>query len=187
MKEYRIVRKNQKATIRRKQKRAKVITFSECELIRCKDVTEELTDADRKWIVEKRNENILNQSYLVTMFLEKISPLHLELEREVFFHISMNNYFLDFFDQKNCIAIEIDGSQHFNKISAEYDRRRDAYFKFIGVQTIRFAKHELENKNFIKNYFLPKYEKAFRKQCEERKAYAEKSKIVNKEYGRKRM
>lgn len=53
-------------------------------------------------------------------------------------------YVLDFFCDVRLLAIEIDGSTHRNL--RRYDAKRDAYFRRIGIRTIRFTNDDVENR-----------------------------------------
>lgn len=149
--------KNGTPVIMKQQRKASVATFSCCKLKNTRRVDKMISPEDREWIKKTRTENIAFNSPLVAIFLQKINPLKLNLKREVYFYISGNNYFLDFLDEANNIAIEIDGNQHNTDDASKYDRKRDKAFRFIGIETIRFGYKELISEDFIKKVFLPKY------------------------------
>ena len=50
----------------------------------------------------------------------------------------IGNYIVDFFAPKVRLIIEIDGSQHFEKIHLEKDRLRDITLKKLGYKVLRF-------------------------------------------------
>ncbi|MEI6660352.1 MAG: endonuclease domain-containing protein [bacterium] len=56
---------------------------------------------------------------------------------------SIGGYIADFYCPKNKLAIEIDGSQHFQKDAQEYDKNRTEFFKILGVRVIRFTNTEI--------------------------------------------
>ena len=59
----------------------------------------------------------------------------------------MENYILDFYCAKAKTAIELDGSQHFEKDGSEKDKERDAFLKSQGITVLRYSNYDL-NRNF---------------------------------------
>ena len=59
----------------------------------------------------------------------------------------VGNYILDFFIPSANIAIELDGSQHYEPEVREADRVRDAELETVGIMVIRYLNVEV-NKNF---------------------------------------
>lgn len=49
---------------------------------------------------------------------------------------SVGAYILDFYSPKSRLAIELDGGQHSEEISREYDNARTEYLKAHGVEVI---------------------------------------------------
>ena len=72
---------------------------------------------------------------------------------------SISNYIVDFYCPSNKIVIELDGQGHFDAQNTEYDAKRDAFLKDLGLTVLRF-----ENKfvfsdmvgvlNIIESYFI---------------------------------
>ena len=56
-------------------------------------------------------------------------------------------YILDFYCAAAGIAIELDGSQHYEETGREKDRERDAYLKSKGVTVLRYSNFDV-NHNF---------------------------------------
>ncbi|WP_026657720.1 endonuclease domain-containing protein [Butyrivibrio sp. AC2005] len=56
-------------------------------------------------------------------------------------------YIIDFYCAKSKTAIELDGSQHFEKDGKATDIERDNYLKEIGIKVIRYANNDV-NRNF---------------------------------------
>ena len=56
---------------------------------------------------------------------------------------SVGNYILDFYCPERKLAIELDGNQHYDKDSIEYDNYRDEFCKSIGIYTLRFSNFEI--------------------------------------------
>jgi len=54
---------------------------------------------------------------------------------------SVGSYVLDFYSPRNKLAIEIDGSQHFE--NKEYDDERSKYLLVLGIKVIRFWNNEI--------------------------------------------
>ena len=57
------------------------------------------------------------------------------------------DYILDFYCAAARIAIELDGSQHYEETGREKDRERDAYLKSKGVTVLRYSNFDV-NHNF---------------------------------------
>jgi very-short-patch-repair endonuclease len=59
----------------------------------------------------------------------------------------VGSYILDFYCAQRKIAIELDGSQHFEKEGSEKDKERDAFLKSQGITVLRYSNYDL-NRNF---------------------------------------
>ena len=59
----------------------------------------------------------------------------------------VGSYILDFYCGKAKLAIELDGSQHFEPGSMEYDRIRTGFLESLGIQVIRFTNLDI-NQSF---------------------------------------
>ena len=53
--------------------------------------------------------------------------------------VTFGNYILDFYCAAAKLAIELDGSQHYDPAEQQYDRLRTAYLNSIGIEVIRFT------------------------------------------------
>ncbi len=56
----------------------------------------------------------------------------------------IGNYIADFYCKKLKIVIELDGSQHYEETTMEYDRARTAYFQSQGIEVIRFTNTDIQ-------------------------------------------
>ncbi len=56
-------------------------------------------------------------------------------------------YILDFYCSKSKIAIELDGSQHFEQDGKASDTERDNYLKQMGIVVLRYPNNEI-NRHF---------------------------------------
>jgi very-short-patch-repair endonuclease len=65
-----------------------------------------------------------------------------QLKRNQFFGLDFDrqkiigNYIADFYCAEKQVVVEVDGSSHNDKV--EYDRRRDAFLKGLGLEVIHF-------------------------------------------------
>ncbi len=59
----------------------------------------------------------------------------------------VGNYILDFFIPSSNIAIEIDGSQHFEPEARKADRFREEELSKVGIKVIRYTNTDI-NRNF---------------------------------------
>ena len=57
--------------------------------------------------------------------------------------VTCGNYILDFYCSIAKIAVELDGSQHYEPEEQEYDARRTAYLSSVGIQVLRFSNSDV--------------------------------------------
>ena len=60
---------------------------------------------------------------------------------------TIGNYIVDFYCASAKIAIELDGSQHFDEKQAQYDEERTAYLNSAGITVLRYSNLEIQ-RNF---------------------------------------
>ena len=53
--------------------------------------------------------------------------------------VTCGNYILDFYCAKAKMAIELDGSQHYEPMEQEYDAKRTTYLDSLGICVLRFS------------------------------------------------
>ena len=56
----------------------------------------------------------------------------------------VGSYILDFYCGKVRLAIELDGSQHFETDALEYDNARTRFLESLGIQVMRFTNFDVE-------------------------------------------
>ena len=61
--------------------------------------------------------------------------------------VTFGNFILDFYCAAAKLAVELDGSQHYEPEGMRYDRHRSAYLNSIGISVLRFA-----NTDVLKNF-----------------------------------
>ena len=59
----------------------------------------------------------------------------------------VGNYILDFYCEQAKLAIELDGSQHYEEDGQEYDRLRTEYLESLGTRVLRLSNDDIK-KNF---------------------------------------
>ena len=59
----------------------------------------------------------------------------------------IGNYIIDFYCANAKLAVELDGSQHYEEAGAAYDERRTAYLESLGIKVLRFSNHDVD-RNF---------------------------------------
>ena len=59
----------------------------------------------------------------------------------------VGNYILDFYSAKAKLAIELDGSQHYESSAAQYDGQRTAFLNSLGIEVLRFSNADI-HRNF---------------------------------------
>jgi len=57
----------------------------------------------------------------------------------------IGNYTADFYCRKAALIIEIDGPQHSEEDSLEYDDLRTLFFNSLGIKVIRFTNQDIDN------------------------------------------
>lgn len=60
--------------------------------------------------------------------------------------VVIGNYIVDFYCRMLKLAVELDGSQHYDRPHEEYDRRRTEYLNSLGITVLRFTNTDI-NKN----------------------------------------
>ena len=53
--------------------------------------------------------------------------------------VTFGNYILDFYCAAAKLAIELDGSQHYEPTGLEYDSQRTAFLRGSGIEVLRFS------------------------------------------------
>lgn len=59
----------------------------------------------------------------------------------------IGGYIVDFYCDTAKLVIELDGAQHYEDASVEYDTKRDAWLRSNGLTILRYTNRELE-RNF---------------------------------------
>ncbi len=57
----------------------------------------------------------------------------------------IGNYIIDFYCATAKIAVELDGSQHFEQEGREKDKVRDEYLNSLGIMVLRFSNFDINN------------------------------------------
>ncbi len=58
---------------------------------------------------------------------------------------SIGKYVVDFYCPAEKLVIELDGADHYTPAGSDYDDKRDAYLKSLGLKVIRFENLEVFN------------------------------------------
>ena len=53
--------------------------------------------------------------------------------------VTFGNYILDFYCAAAKLAVELDGSQHYDPDKQRYDQKRTAYLNSLGIEVLRFS------------------------------------------------
>ena len=56
----------------------------------------------------------------------------------------IGQYIVDFYCKRAKLIVELDGSQHCDPKSADYDRKRTAYLNALGYRVLRFANTDVK-------------------------------------------
>ena len=57
--------------------------------------------------------------------------------------VAFGNYILDFYCAAAKLAIELDGSQHYEQAAQQYDKKRTEFFNGLGIRVLRFSNTEV--------------------------------------------
>lgn len=57
----------------------------------------------------------------------------------------IGRYIVDFYCPQLKLAIEVDGSQHFETNARAYDHERDCWLAAVGIQVVRFTTYDVIN------------------------------------------
>ena len=90
---------------------------------------------------ELRSNMTKEEKHLWYDFLKKI-PYTVNRQKVV------GNYILDFYCAEAKLAIELDGSQHYEKVGKEKDAKRDAFLNELGIAVLRYSNIDF-HKNFV--------------------------------------
>ena len=85
-----------------------------------------------------RNNMTKEENHLWYDFLQK-SPFRFSRQK------ILGKYIADFYCAKAKIVIELDGSQHFEKETREYDNKRTEFLEKYGLKIIRIPDGEINN------------------------------------------
>ena len=92
----------------------------------------------RSYSTKLRNEATPQEKRLWYEFL-RTYPVQINRQRII------GNYIVDFYCAKARLAIELDGSQHYEESAIEYDATRTEYLSAIDIQVLRFTNAEISN------------------------------------------
>ena len=87
---------------------------------------------------ELRKNSTKQENHLWYDFLCGFSPRFLR-------QYVINNYILDFYCHEAELAVEVDGSQHNEKESLEYDQARTEYLNGLGIEVLRCTNKDVDN------------------------------------------
>ena len=59
--------------------------------------------------------------------------------------VTFGNYILDFYCAAAKLAVELDGSQHYEPAEQIYDERRTTYLNSLGIYVLRFSNLDVMN------------------------------------------
>ena len=60
--------------------------------------------------------------------------------------VTFGNCILDFYCAAARLAVELDGSQHYEEVAMEADRERDAYLNSLGLTVLRYTNLDVNRK-----------------------------------------
>ena len=86
---------------------------------------------------ELRTNSTKQENHLWYDFLKNMSP-RFTRQRIV------NNYILDFYCHEASLAVEVDGSQHYESETAEYDKTRTEFLNSLGIEVLRFSNKDID-------------------------------------------
>ena len=60
--------------------------------------------------------------------------------------VTCGNYILDFYCSAARLAVELDGSQHYEPAGQSYDAHRDSYLEQQGIMVLRFSNSDVNDR-----------------------------------------
>ena len=91
-----------------------------------------------KFSQELRSNMTKEEKHLWYDFLKKL-PQTVNRQKVV------GNYILDFYCAESKVAIELDGSQHYEKEAKENDRKRDMFLNEQGIKVLRYTNMDIKS------------------------------------------
>ena len=58
----------------------------------------------------------------------------------------IGSYIIDFYIASSKIVIEIDGSQHYEDVGMESDKKRDEFLKSLGIRVLRYSNSDVNQR-----------------------------------------
>ena len=86
---------------------------------------------------ELRKNQTKEEARLWYQFLRKYT---LQFRRQY----QIGNYIVDFYCSKAKLAVELDGSQHYEPEKIEYDRKRTEFIEKQGIKVLRFTNSDIQ-------------------------------------------
>ncbi|MBQ9685024.1 MAG: endonuclease domain-containing protein [Oscillospiraceae bacterium] len=97
------------------------------------------TDADLLQYARQMRHEMTRQERRLWFDFFKALP-HTVRRQKVF-----GSYIADFYIASHKLVIELDGSQHYEAAAQEYDTRRDAYLRSLGLTVLRYANVDVDH------------------------------------------
>ncbi len=88
---------------------------------------------------ELRCDMTKEEKHLWYDFLKKL-PLTVKRQKVI------GQYILDFYIASHKLAIELDGSQHYNSNEMTYDKNREDYLLKVGIKTVRYTNLDIHKR-----------------------------------------
>jgi len=97
----------------------------------------------------------MNHNKNLTQFAQKLRKEMTKEEKQLWYQylrgypeqfrrqVTCGQYILDFYCAKAKLAIELDGSQHFEPEAEEKDRERTQYLNSVGIYVLRIPNNEI--------------------------------------------
>ncbi len=83
--------------------------------------------------------NLTNTEQILWSRIRRKQLLNVQFYRQK----AIGQFIVDFFAPKALVAIELDGSQHFQQGQQEEDMIRDDYLKKLNIKVLRFDNHQI--------------------------------------------
>ena len=93
---------------------------------------------DNKQHAQALSRNMTSQERHLWYDFLKTYPIQFRRQKQ------FGNYIADFYCGKAKLVVELDGGQHFNNETEEYDHRRTEYMKSLGLEVVRYNNLEID-------------------------------------------
>ena len=80
------------------------------------------------------------------LWYDSLKPYHKQNDVVFLRQKVIDNYIIDFYCPKAKLAIELDGSQHYEEDAEAYDIKRTKFLNDLGIEVLRYSNREIHTR-----------------------------------------